>query len=1005
MKNADVELIQRTLDGDDTAFTKLVEKYQKSVHALAWRKIGDFHIAEDVTQETFLNAYQKLSKLKEPQSFASWLYVIATNRCTAWLRKKRFRTQSLEETNSIEWEKDSYSNYVSTEKERIATETQREVVKKLLAKLQESDRTVITLYYLGGMTYEEISKFLGVSVSAIKNRLYRARQFLKKEEPMIREALENYQITPHLTENIMQEIARFKPTPSGSKPHVPWTIAASSIVLIVLILGIGNQRSTHFQIPYSLDAQTEMTVELVDAPDVLNLEAKPDVRREFGNSNAFGESDNNSQKPDKVLFAAAQTEGEDRVSVPNQQWTQENGPVGYGHLLTHFPTPEGEIYIVYNEGRDYKLYKLPVDETDFQYISDIKSHPDTYFDSIFIMKWNNILYFVGSNVRNELFASNDDGVTWHSVGKCPEGWGVGFEVLDGRFYLAFEDKIFVSDDLGNTWTAVEKGLSGEVSALKVIQNTLFTTTSTGLYHFEDGNWQRIHFPIPEAKKILSFVGTEKNLYVLTGWDWENVGQQERTWWLFRSTDKGQSWTDITPTNTLPIMGPEPFDKEPHATLVTIKNTVLLVSTRGTAVVRSIDNGNTWTLHKTNNILLMPESIHNAVALNENTFYLQGGSGFYRSQDGGLSWKGFNPGMKGAIVDLISVKTDRDQNTPNSLFAIFSGGMQEKLVFKSSDKGEDWRVVNPEIRFEEFIPSFTRIEESNGVLYAKSQGPTSWAIMGLCRISEDHKTFVPINGMPTFDAANLHNLLLNRKGPINEQSNKLFVEQLQESCAGATQFFKQLAQLGIIRPPNVDDFWESGLHGPFAVSDDTFYLEYNFKLFRWELGDTEWSDTKQEETVKLTWEILRRDLKLAASSDIIYVGKRDGNLFVSFDKGNNWMDLTPFLPFKVRTFNDIVFVATKVFIATDAGVAASQQGNNWGVITDSEGTKLNMDILTVDGTTLYGVKKDTGIYRLDNGVWEQVVSEIPNNVTSLAVDGNTIFVGTESSGMLHFTLDE
>ena len=69
------------------------------------------------------------------------------------------------------------------------------------------------------MTYEEISEFLGVSVAAIKNRLYRARRRLKEEEPMVKEALDNFQITPNLTENIMQEISRLKPiTPSGSKP-------------------------------------------------------------------------------------------------------------------------------------------------------------------------------------------------------------------------------------------------------------------------------------------------------------------------------------------------------------------------------------------------------------------------------------------------------------------------------------------------------------------------------------------------------------------------------------------------------------------------------------------------------------------------------------------------------------------------------------------------------------------------------------------------------------------
>lgn len=176
MRSEDSQLIQRVLDGDDTAFTELVEKYQKPVHALAWRKVGDFHVAEEITQDTFLKAYQKLATLKEPQSFVSWLYVIATRHCIAWLRKKRLWMQSLEATNSLQFEKATYSGYVVDENERTAIEAEREVVKKLLAKLQESERTVMTLHYFGGMTCEEISKFLGVSVGAIKSRLSRFRK-------------------------------------------------------------------------------------------------------------------------------------------------------------------------------------------------------------------------------------------------------------------------------------------------------------------------------------------------------------------------------------------------------------------------------------------------------------------------------------------------------------------------------------------------------------------------------------------------------------------------------------------------------------------------------------------------------------------------------------------------------------------------------------------------------------------------------------------------------------
>ena len=320
MKNDDTQLIQRVLEGDDTAFSALVKKYQKSVHALAWRKIGDFHIAEDITQDTFLKAYQKLSTLKKPQRFASWLYVIAANQCSTWLRKKRLWTQSLEGTNSAQLEKATYSGYVIEENERTTAEAQREVVKKLLAKLQESDRTVITLYYLGGMTYEEISEFLGVSVAAIKNRLYRARRRLKEEEPMVKEALDNFQITPNLTENIMQEISRLKPiTPSGSKPLVPWAIGVSALVVVFLMLGVSSQYLSRFQKPYSFDAASEMTVELIEAPIVLNLESEPDVRTQAGSSTASGKSIVFAQQPDEgpVVFAAAES---DKTSENYTQW-------------------------------------------------------------------------------------------------------------------------------------------------------------------------------------------------------------------------------------------------------------------------------------------------------------------------------------------------------------------------------------------------------------------------------------------------------------------------------------------------------------------------------------------------------------------------------------------------------------------------------------------------------------------------------------------------------------
>ena len=331
MKNNDAQLIQRVLGGDDTAFSALVRKYQKSVHALAWRKIGDFHIAEDITQDTFLQAYQKLSTLKKPQRFASWLYVIAANYCKMWLRQKRISTQSLENTSSAHLETVTYSGYIVEENEQTTAEAQREIVKKLLAKLQESDRTVITLYYLGGMNYEEISEFLGVSVSAIKSRLHRARQRLKKEEPMIREALGNFQITPNLTENIMQEISRLKPiAPSGGEPLVPWAIGVSTLVVVLLMLGVGSQYLSRFQKPYNFDAASEMTVELIEAPIVLNLESKSDVQTQLGNVNTPSKGIASHRQPNKEKSVVHETlEGfqhSDDLVEDIMKWTQVGEP-------------------------------------------------------------------------------------------------------------------------------------------------------------------------------------------------------------------------------------------------------------------------------------------------------------------------------------------------------------------------------------------------------------------------------------------------------------------------------------------------------------------------------------------------------------------------------------------------------------------------------------------------------------------------------------------------------
>ncbi len=299
MRDNDAELIRRTLAGDEIAFTMLVNKYRKHVHTLAWHKIGDFHIAEDITQETFLQVYRDLATLREPDRFPGWLYVVTNHRCIAWFRKNRLHVRLVEGINMAMKGEAAYSRYVADEQAKTAIEAQQKVVKQLLAKLQESERTVMTLYYFGEMTCEEISKFLGVSVNTIKSRLSRARQRLKKEEPIIREALDSFQLSANLTENIVREIAHIKPVaPSRGKPLVPWAIATSTAILVVMMLGVSNQYLARFQRPYSFDATSETTVELIEAPIVIDLPSKPDVRNQVGRSGkGIGAGPKDSETP------------------------------------------------------------------------------------------------------------------------------------------------------------------------------------------------------------------------------------------------------------------------------------------------------------------------------------------------------------------------------------------------------------------------------------------------------------------------------------------------------------------------------------------------------------------------------------------------------------------------------------------------------------------------------------------------------------------------------------
>lgn len=341
----DVQLIRRILSDDDEAFSILVQKYQKSVHALVWRKVNDFHYAEEITQDTFLQAYKKLSTLKNPNQFAGWLYVIANRLCINWLQRHKPAMQSLEDTPMEEIEASAYNQYAVEQREAEGTKYRYEIAQRLLSKLPESERTVMTLYYLGEMTAKEISKFLGVSVNTITSRLRRARERLQKDqEILVQEVLGGVQLSNNLTENIMRQIADVKPIPTPvAKPLLPWGAFGIATLLVALLLGATGQYLVRFQSPYSFDAVSEPTVELVDTFILLDVDSKPDLRNQVGRATSVDKNIGTGLQASETPLVS-DTQG-NSLRFSAVQWTQKTDmPTARSSFSTC--VMDGKIFVI-----------------------------------------------------------------------------------------------------------------------------------------------------------------------------------------------------------------------------------------------------------------------------------------------------------------------------------------------------------------------------------------------------------------------------------------------------------------------------------------------------------------------------------------------------------------------------------------------------------------------------------------------------------------------------------
>lgn len=180
--NEELAWILQAQQGDDEAFTRLVEKYQTPVFNLCYRMLGEPEAAEDATQESFLRAYQNISRYDRQRPFATWLLSIAAHYSIDRLRRRRFTLFSLDSEREDDDRPTELPDHdaPNPEQETIRHEEQARL-QAALKSLEPTDRAAIVLRYWYDFSEVEIAESLNLTVSAIKSRLHRARKAIARQ--------------------------------------------------------------------------------------------------------------------------------------------------------------------------------------------------------------------------------------------------------------------------------------------------------------------------------------------------------------------------------------------------------------------------------------------------------------------------------------------------------------------------------------------------------------------------------------------------------------------------------------------------------------------------------------------------------------------------------------------------------------------------------------------------------------------------------------------------------
>ena len=382
--------------------------------------------------------------------------------------------------------------------------------------------------------------------------------------------------------------------------------------------------------------------------------------------------------------------------------------------------------------------------------------------------------------------------------------------------------------------------------------------------------------------------------------------------VFSSTNLGDSWTNITPED----IG-ERFIRTVE--VVTVGDTLILAGYG----LRSQDGGKTWMTPERE---LRKYSVFPAIALDENNLY-GGGIGIRRSTDGGATWHPFMTGIINSRVrSLVVVK--------NVLYAL-----TPEEMLKSTDGGEAWESVGSISANEKasLRRMQTKVATANGILYvSNSERDDVTLFLAAGDVS------LRLRSLPDFERDTLETEWRKRSNAVSDKLRKQFnaerekrvMEAIRNSAdidkvmnqfnaewrethANSADIGKVMNQFNAAQDRIAE---EHRTNGTFTVTDDTVFMEYRRKLYRWRFGEITWHDTGLEDHGGIS-PIVGKGFTLAASGNTAYAGKREGDLFLSQDGGDTWSNVTANLNFPFEYFKEILFAGSTVYVSTDMGVTS------------------------------------------------------------------------------------